>query len=288
MIRRWQKFFLLATFFFVFVFADKVQAFSLSPTKYLVTVDPGSNETIQIYVKNNELKPENFKILIGGLKQTEAGGLLLESGLNEAEKWIVTKTQEITIPAGTTRAINFDLNIPAGAYPGSYVLGLAVETQSKPSNSGVVGARLFTILLLQVAGEAQEVVSIENFSVPWLVFGRNWPTKILLKNNGNVDTQISGEVTVWRGENRRAMAKLETGNRLLPGIFRNLDAVVSPAVFWPGRYELQLKIMYGLTAQTATAYTTIWYFPFWSWAVLFLICLLIIFLVYLKKKNSHE
>lgn len=267
-----------------------VQAFTISPTKYLITVNPGDEQTVDVKIKNEELVDHNFKILVGGLQQNSQGVLVFKQSTVLAEDWVKPAKDKIFLRAGATASASFLLKIPKDLPSGSYFLGLAVETADNVDvNINALNGRLFSILILRVAGEVREILDIEKWTGEnrW-TWDKEWPLVLGIKNVGNIDIPIQGEIKILSEAEQGKVIEWKMGDNLLVGAVRDLKKIISTDFFWPGRYQVQMKIIYGRTGQTAISLANIWYFPKWSVVVGVMILLGILTVYYLRRKNVHE
>jgi len=259
-----------------FLFVSNVDAFSVSPTRFLITANPDSNKTVQLIVRNDELVTRKFKIFVSGLKQETNGALLLIDNIDVAETWIKPELDNIQLSAGKSTDVKFAINVPSGIAPGSHYIGLVVEEDPDTSTGSVLGGRLFAILTLRVAGDAVESVSVDKWYGPIIIMGRDWPLILQINNNGNIDVPIMSNVEISYAGKLIESAEWSLGNNLLSGSSRYLEKTIHPTLVWPGIYEIHNKISYGRSGQEVWSLCRIWYFPLWS-----IICGVIIILTFL-------
>ncbi len=272
--------------FIFFLFADQVSAFSISPTRFLITANPDTKQIVWLNVKNDEQESKKFKIFVGGLKQEKNGALVFQRDLDVAETWAQTDQQTITLSPNAQAKIKFVIAVPKTAPPGSHYLGLAAETVSDDTVGSAVGGRLFAILTLRVAGEAVESVSVDKWVGPTITWKRDWPLILQLNNNGNIDVPIKSEINIKYHNKIINTIDWPLGNNLLTKSARYLEKTVSPSMFWPGRYEAQNRISYGRSGQAVWGLHVIWYFPIWS--IIDTAMVLVVFiLVYIKIRYRH-
>lgn len=270
----------------IFLFADQANAFTISPTRYLVTVDPDVAQTVQLTLKNDEKELKKFKIFVGGLKQTETGSLIFQKDLDVAEKWVQANQSSVVLAPGTSEKINFIISPPNNASPGSHYLGLAAETMPITTTDSVVSSRLFAILTLRVAGQVNESVSVDKWFGPMITWKSDWPLVLQLNNNGNIDVPLKSEMAIKYYGKIIQIDNWSLGNNLLIKSSRFLQKIISPPLFWPGRYEVQNKISYGRSGQIVWAVFYVWYFPVWIIVASIAVLLVLIF-VYIKTHRRH-
>lgn len=261
-------------------------AFSISPTRYLITANPGTGQIVRLYVKNDEGVVKTFKIFVAGLKQENGGAVIFQQGLDIAEMWVTAGQKELKLEPGVGKQVDFVIDVPENTPPGSHYLGLAAETNPDATSGSVIGSRLFAILTLRVAGEAYESVSIDRWSGPKLVFNSSWPMVLHLNNNGNIDIPLNSRIEISYFGNIIDKIDWSLGNNLLAFSARHIERRISPTLVWPGRYEARNNIMYGRSGQAVMAVYNVWYFPVWS--IVACIAMVIVFIfIYIKLAHRH-
>lgn len=275
----------------IFVAVKPAQAFSISPVKALVTIDPGTTETVVVKIKNTEKKDQIFILSVFGTQQDNAGLPIFARGLEEAESWVYPENNTVKLKPGETKSVNFIIKTPDSAIAGSHYLALAVEPKLINNVGNTVNSRLVSLLTLQVAGQVNEEILVEkwnalvNFSSK-----KNWKFDLKIKNSGVVEVLMKGLLAVrdWKGDEIFS-EPVVLGNKLLAGSYRVLSptVILKENINLPGLYQVQIKIKYGLTNQNTSAITYVWYFPVWSRVLggVFLIILLLFIFLKIKRKN---
>lgn len=271
---------ILALIFFI----HPVRAFGISPSKILLTIDPNTSQTVVIKINNSESKDLDFKLGVLGLKQDDSGKPVLGGDLTDAENWVYPENKTISIKAGQAKIANFILNVPDKTTPGSYYVGLFAES------GGEVGARIVSLLTIQVAGVVNESILIEKWlPVKNSASNRERKFEVNLKNNGDVEVQLKSVLSVrnWKGEEIFA-EPLILGNKLLAGSRRVLSTsvVLKDNIKLPGLYQSQIKINFGLSNQMTSAIAYFWFFPQWSQVFLIIFGILIFGLVIFVIKRK--
>lgn len=281
--------FMFRRFIFLFIIplvllglAQEAQALSVSPLKRQVTLAPGARDfTVPISVRNEEGETKKYSLKVLGAKQLESGAVVYGYGNNSAELWVAPEISTIEIESGKEASVNFLINVPADAAAGTYVLGLAAEIGSNQGGQAVgVAGQVASVLILQVAGVVNELLSVENFRLPTLSIGREWPADIVLKNNGTTELPIRGVISArnWLGQEVYS-EEINFGQVLLPQSGRSYNSKINlkDKLILPGLYETELKVAYGLTNQKIYKSESIWYAPIYFWAILLLIVLSVIY-----------
>ena len=287
------KFFLVLATSMVFLFISETQAFSLRPAKMLITADKNTEETVQLKIINNEIKSSIFDFEVVDVWQDENGRAVFDFNKESvgAGDWVRSIEKSIRLNSGEEKIVNFLVEIPGNAYPGSHFVGLVVSKRQEASLS----AQLVSILNIQVAGLVVESLSIKNWEPTKKInFNKNNNFFLNLESNSTVELPVSGVFKIKNIFGKEILKKdIELGNDLLPGAFRNMDVQIldkENKIFWPGLYKAETDINYGKTNQNKIEETSFWYLPVWSLAFLILIFLVIVFLIFRKKnkRNVYE
>ncbi len=282
----------LITSLLALFFAVPAQAVGISPVKTVVTINIESTETVSLLINNSENSEALFKLGVLGAKQDNDGYPIFGRGLTEAETWVFPENNTVSIKAKQSQKTNFIIRVPKNTEPGSYYLGLFAEPASKAGNQSGVNPRVVSLLTVQVAGSVSEEMMVQNWNPKNVVFNnKNWSFALDLKNTGRIEVSMQGVLAVrnWRGE-EIFVNEIRLGNKLIAGSLRHLlpNIVVENKILWPGPYQVQVRLNYGLANQKVSAITYVWYLPFWSIVslgvfVLILISFLAIFLLKRKK-----
>jgi uncharacterized membrane protein len=273
-----------------FIFAQSASAYSISPVKYLITIDPGKTETATIKIKNEEPMPLTFKLKVMGLSQDAQGKPVITNQADGAGTWVKPEADSVSVDPGNTAEAKYLITAPADAKSGSYYLALAIEPVV-PEGTGIsISSRLVSLLTLQVAGMVQESLEIKKWQPASGVFRQkdNWKFNLNIANKGNIEVVMKGTLSIknWRGQEIMSEDK-KLGNTLLSGAERSLTIDSGPQkanIYLPGLYQAKIKVLYGRTGQTIVDSVNFWYLPNWIWWVLGGIILLIILIIVAIKR----
>ncbi|MFA5061609.1 MAG: hypothetical protein WC526_00470 [Patescibacteria group bacterium] len=266
----------------VFLWAGQAWAFSISPTRTLITADPGTSQTVSVTINNNGTNYSAFIFKVLGAVEDEKGRPVFGTGIEVAENWVVSLGDG-----------KFLVKIPKDAAPGSHYLGLAVIPTAETRGKISLNTQLVSLLTIQVSGVVHEAVSINNWKVEKKLAENGWVFELGLVNNGNIEVPLSGSVVIkdFRGV-KVFSSDINLGNKLLAGSSRNLKPEIGAGsgVVWPGLYKVQVNVTYGKTGQLVSAVYDLWYFPWWSQA-LFVVLILAFFILLrflsIRKKNRQ-
>jgi len=281
-----KKFWLLILVCF-FLWPLTATAFTVSPTRTLLTIDPGGQAKVFLNLRNDAVGVKKYRLETISFSQNEKGEVIYELQASQAENWVKTSVSDLTLNAGEERRIDYGIVIPKGALPGSYYLALAVK--ELPTEEGEVGlsGQIVSLLTLQVAGEVMEKVEVrELVSLQSVYFSKPWVVELNLRNLSSVEVPVQGKVFLKDplGE-FVAMEKLSLGRDILANSERRLQANLweHEKLLMPGIYRLYFDITYGKTGAQIEQEIAVWYLPDWLLAIATGLLILIILLLVLKS-----
>lgn len=285
-----KKIFFLSLLFLLIPVSTR--AFSLSPTKIDLTIDPGEKQILEIKIKNAEQQPVGLRPVVMGAEQNTSGAIVFVSGKSEAESWAMTKTANFVLQPGQEQIIQFLIDVPSGSYPGSYYLGLGVSQENVSGGNVNMSGRLLSVVNIKVSGTASETLVLNGWSSAEKIwFSPDWKLNAEVENKGNVELPLKGSIEVYSLFGRKLMEKdLPMGNKIIPGTKRFFvwDASLSKVdIFKPGIFRANLVLQYGLTGQKITTSTTFWYFYPPTLFVIVAVPLLVVLIFLAKKIFSH-
>ena len=266
------------------------RAFSLSPLKYIFSVDAGETVSADLILNNYESSGVDLEPVVVGMKADENGRPIFDNSA-EVVAWAKPDWNFYTLKEGVEKKVKFFITVPIGTYPGDYYLGVGARRAADNKNAVSIGAQVLTVVNLKVAGQAREDLSVNKFDNVSSFYNKDKKLVWEIKNNGNVEMPISAVLKIydWRGRLVNENAT-NVGNKILPLASRVGEADFSPEAgkfFWPGRYQANLTVDYGLTKQQITTVKYFWYLPGWIWFVKGAVIVLIIIGIFIVRKNKH-
>ena len=276
------------------LFVSVADAFTVSPSKSIFTIDPGVEKQIKIEVKNTDNKNYEFRAKVVGVRQKNDGTAEFLSSISKAEKWVTVKNNAILIEQNKKDFFIFDIAVPKSASAGSYYLGLVIYPAA-PDNSqlGVMG-QIISLLNIQVGGKAQESIEItkweldkNNLAKDELIFWLN------LANNGNMDLDLHGKVTIYdERKNVVEERNINLGNLFLAGSvrFAKPEIKLQKSTVLPHIYSAKVTVKYGLLKQEVISTSSFWYFPIAAKVVgvIFISFIIVGFLYLIKRKKLRK
>lgn len=245
-------------------------AFTISPPRFVLQMNPGESQVLRVLIRSSESRATIFRLGVVGVRQDEQGWPVFGADFDEAVNWIRPKIPLVTLLSGGSELVTFIVTIPPSALPGSpHYLGLVVHRESANGQATGLEAEIISLVSLQVAGVVRESLEIRSWQARSLwQFNRQWPFALELKNTGTAAVPLTGQIIITDSNGQeRGRFPFTLGNRLLPQTSRILNPLVDTGQtpLSPGRYRVELAILFGNNAQLQIRQTTpVWYIPWWS------------------------
>ena len=304
-------FLLLAAFFCFSVSTLAAQAqstgVSIKPATIEETLDPGTTKDYSITVENLNATEQLFYVFTRNISGVMEGGVPIFAADNrevtgfEISEWISLPVSEVLIPGNGTISLDFTMNVPQDATPGSHFGGvfLSAEPPGIERSGAAVGYQVANIISIRVSGDAVEQANIRQFSTSQFLYGsQNVDFAVNIENTGNVLVRPIGPLEI----------KNMLGNKVGNIVFNVDQAAVFPGVTreftninWTGdsigfgRYEAILSPSYGDIGAKKTMSNTV---TFWILPMniigpalgVLAVILLVVFLfvrIYIKRSLAH-
>tara|TARA_B100002051_G_scaffold276808_1_gene328704 strand:+ start:13701 stop:14780 length:1080 start_codon:yes stop_codon:yes gene_type:complete len=280
---------------------------SINPATIEETLDPGAVNSYSLKVENLNSNEQTFYLFTRNISGVREGGspIFAQSNLEvtgyELADWITLPYDQITIPGEGIVHIEFTMEVPENASPGSHFGGvfLSVEPPEIEKSGAAVGYQVANIISIRVSGEAVEQASIRQFSTSKFLYGsQNVDFLVRIENTGNVLVRPTGPLEVFN----------MLGNKVGSITFNPDQSAVFPNdsrdflnVNWTGdslgfgRYEAIVSPVYGDLGAKKTMSTTVsfWILPMsvigpaaLALGVLLLITFIIVKL-YIRRSLAH-
>lgn len=233
--------------------------FSISPARYRLVVSPGTSQTITVQITNTEKITQQFAIAVVGVNQTDSGSLQFLSKIDRAEGWLKCETKIISLSPNKKKSVGCVILVPKDSEAGSHVIALTV-TPIKDTKGIGVGGQLAALIVLDVAGEVHEAVSIDAWKAK-IVNNSVLETSATVRNNGTITVPLIGKIRLfnWLGREIKSVPFF-MGNDFLPDTARNLKSTNTVALL-PGFYSAELEVTYGESRAQTTALAHFWFLP---------------------------
>jgi len=258
---------------------------SASPLTFELTANPGD-------VLINQVKITNAGDSVVGVKMEvedftvagEIGHVQLEPAETETysiARWVAFEPAEFVLQPKEYKLVNFIISVPDSAEPGghygSVIAGTTAVIGGEVTGMAVAG-RVGTLVLLSVAGEVKEEVTVKDFFAP--AYSEYGPVQFTIRfeNKGTVHVKPIGFVTItnWLG---KKVADVEFSQRnVLPNSVRKIETSWNQKWLWAGKYTATLSGSYGMSnIPLKPAVITFWAFP-WKAGVGILVVLILFIL----------
>ncbi len=270
-----------------FWFAGPANAFSISPLKYSVSLNPGDDKDLVVVVKNDSNSNSDFQPVVMGVQQDSLGRPVFKNNIDVAENWVKFPIVKKLLKSNESKDFVFTITIPKNTPPGAHYLGFGARENSDQN----IGGQLMSIITLQVAGTADELLLLEKYDLlKNYSFNKNIYYSLQIKNVGNVDLLTNAQIKIYDFKNKILDTQsVKLGSKLFSKSVRTVESrsLALNKIFWPGIYRSVIVINFGLTNQQIVGSANFWYLPSWS---ICLVGLIIIFtlLLFKKKNNKHE
>jgi len=247
----------------------------ISPLRDYVNVDDGGQKTQNFTVANLTEKPITVALSV---KQFSVSDYAYDYQFSEPhDSWVRLTKTEVQLKPNESQKISYQISVPAKNAPGGYYYSLfASAILSDTGLSGTVQAA--SLLYITVNGKLIQTNSLQSSSMPHIVFGKQIPYSMDVRNSGNVhyfgyfSAKVQGLFT--------NISPTGASHLLLPDTTRRISNSV-PAPLLPGIY----KATYGYQPESGAAKTHSQYIlnlPPWSIALVLLVFLTL--RLYQKKK----
>ncbi len=311
--------FLVAFGFVLLGFVNQAQAITLHTLKIEASVEPGAQIVENIKLFNDQEKTLVLYPFTEAFKDSgdESGNptfVPVDPDRDVLPNWVIFNSEVYSIAPGEYLEFPVIINIPKNAEPGGHygVIFFGTVPQSESRKTGVqLGMKIGVLVIIDVAGDAQEDVSLLSFQTKGdqSLFNHLPVTfETRLQNDGNVHVKPSGVITIrnlFGGVATEIPFNSQDGN-LLPETKRKYEDIwfkdlqfydVGEASdsnqsfldklklewnnFALGYYKATVKMNVGRHAENYLAADTgFWVFP---WRVLTISILLFVFLILIFK-----
>lgn len=234
---------------------DVTHAFSLSPLRHTMVVDPGKTAVAQVEIFNNE----NYSIEL--VPEIDAFSIHPDTGHAQfgegdiAKSWIHTNVSTLSLSPQEKKIVNFTVTVPPGSSSQSHYLALFLKQKALDGQIGI-GKRIGTLLFLHVSGPVQEKMQLQNFSS--IKDNGKKMLHIQTVNEGSIHLIPKGTIDFFNifGKKIGSVQINPEERKVLPeGIWRtSLDV----PQFGVGRIRADLHLIYGQTEQTLFGTISFW------------------------------
>lgn len=265
---------------------------SISPINFELTANPGD-------VLNNKLKVYNPTDSIIGIRMEvedfkavgEEGQVVVtpeEEIAYSLKRWITTEPKEFILKPREQTLIDFKIEIPEDAEPGGKY-GSVLATVGGVAGEGFTGSavaqKVGALVLLTVAGEVKEDLTVKEFAAPNFLEYGPVPFLIRFENKGTIHVRPKGFITItnWQG---KKVADVEFPQlNVMPRAVRRIEAEWGNKWLF-GRYTATLVGSYGtINLPFNPPVLIFWVFPWRIASIIIVVLFLIAFFFYITRKR---
>lgn len=291
------------------ILPENAQALTISPARFEIETDPGTEVKGEILLTNEQSEAKTF---YSSFENFEANGdtgtpnfVPGDSGL---ASWISSEPS-VTLNPGEEKTILFTINVPQGVSPGGYFAAVFWGTSPVQSSSGdiSVGARIGMLVLLRVSGEVIEEGGISDMGTEsGEVLFDSLPINLTytFNNAGGDRLNPKGTVDIRNilGMKIESLnANISDGN-VLPQSSRKykiawgkpLDkkgflnkAFYQLKHFAIGPYKVTANVTYGVKNVSDKESFTVWFLP-WQLSMIILLLLLISWIIFVRIVKTRR
>ena len=214
----------------------------------------GTNADVFVHLQAADFTPqgEEGQILVDGE----------EDPINSLKDWVRIAAPDVNVPAGAELPIDFSLDVPANASPGSHwgtLLAILAPQGTGPGTA--VQTRFGLLILVRVLGDVREKLTIESASAPRFTDSPPITVEARFRNEGTVHEATQGTIEVRNLFGALVATGTLPVRNVLPGVVRKVDASVGDRGFWLRRYTVLLSAAYGDKGETLAARRVVWIIP---------------------------
>lgn len=191
----------------------------------------------------------------------------------EISDWITLNGEEIFVPAGESRELNFLMSVPQDVSPGAHFgsIVISVEPPKLNASGAGIGYEVANIISIRIEGDVVENARIRQFATDKYIYGStNVEFSARIENEGNTLVKPTGPLEVVNMFGKRVA--LLNFNERQSGIFPKTarsEGLRDFTIVWEdetpgfGRYEALLSLVYGDEGkkQTISSTVTFWILP---------------------------
>lgn len=256
----------------------------ISPVRTDLTINPGTTQTIDVYVTNLTSAPANLQGVVddftAGTDESGTPAILLNGSKapSHSLKEYVSPIGNFTLAANATKDVKVTISIPKGVAGGGYFGAVRFMPASMNSSKNVnLAASVASLVIVTVPGPVTQQLSISSFDVrrmntqtnaldgPSVFFtsNKNLNAVVRFDNTGNLQEEPFGKILLKKGD--KVIGTYEINNtqplgNVLPDSIRRFSTPLTGLSSF-GKYTLEGNFGYGTTGQLLSAQTTFYILP---------------------------
>ncbi len=179
--------------------------FTLGPTRFILSMAPGEERTVDVELTNREGDPSIFNLTTEDFManpEQEGTPTFFAEGIDgpySARRWITPEIRRVQLNHADRAYLRVTVRVPKNADPGDHQAALIITREIPPDNvSGIaIVSRVASLFVITVQGDVVETGGIESISARKHI---NWSLPVSLhlvgKNTGTVHMLPTGVVEI--------------------------------------------------------------------------------------------
>src|ERR1017187_340450 len=147
--------------------------YRISPVRTDLTINPGSNTVVTVYLQNASSAIENVQVIINDFEppanETGNPSLLLNGATapqHSLKQFVTTPIPDFTLQPNQQKAVSVAVSVPAGAVSGGYYGAIRFAPVGALGSKNVnLSASIASLVLITVPGNLNDQLSIAGFGV---------------------------------------------------------------------------------------------------------------------------
>ncbi len=263
----------------------------VSPPTFDLTANPGDTENESIKVENVSSKPISVATKVEDFVAVGTQGavnLTTQSNHYSLTSWVDVTPSSVTIPAKSSTIFNVVINIPSNAEPGGKFGSIVFTTGSQKTSASTIAVaqQVGSLILLRIAGKADENATITSFTANTSVKGQQSTIEFsaLIKDLGNVQVKPVGYISVNNMFNHKLITIPFDSKYVIPGASRQFPEYWHHGFLF-GKYYANITLLYGTTNKIMSDSVSFWVIP-WKLIIIVLAAVIVVgFLIWKVRRR---
>lgn len=261
----------------------------VSPPTFDLTANPGDTQTESIRLENITNLPLPVTTSLESfvpLGTSGAVSLTPESSQYSLVSWISLTPRSTTIAPKSSATFQFTITVPINAEPGGKFGSIVFSTGSTSQSASSIGVsqRVGALVLLRVAGSANEQAKISNFQadLSYHKIKNTISFSTLVADTGNVQVKPIGNIVITNMFGHKVANIPFDSKYVLPGASRSFTSLWHHGFIF-GRYTANQTLLYGTSNKIMTATTSFISIP---WKLIITVLVLMVVLIFILWKGK--
>lgn len=277
----------------------------VSPIRTSLTINPGSSQTVTIYVTNVTNTTAHLQAIVNDFQASpnESGypDIILnpnESAPTHSLKQFVTTPPDFDLAPHEEKSVSVVITIPKGTAGGGYYGAVRFAAAGNGANNQVnVIASVGSLILVKVPGNINQNLQLASFGAAqnghegsFFTDGSNLSVITRFNNQGNIQEVPFGKILLKKGNTTIATYEVNGGSSpgyVLPNSIRKFTQSLKN-LGW-GKYTLEGNFGYdGNNGKLLSASQTFYIIPLWLIIAVVVIIILIILAIIFGRKEMKR